>query len=200
MTIAKFEEMILPKLKWNSIAEIPNFPIKDFSQLVNAIQNKKTFSLGIDYKMAKQVAPAFFNKGGKLLSLISATIPTLIIPILFLFLTFTLSNYWLLIGVILPFLSSFFASPYNHKKTIWNVIAILLCFVGIYNFIQNQDTLFYLIVSFVAPFFIIVFLNRSSWNKMKEVVLNSEKVFIYFYQRNELFLKNNDNNQFYTCP
>lgn len=197
MTIHRYEELISPELKWNSISEIPDFPSKDFKSLMEVIQNK-SFSLGIDYTMAKIEAPLFYSRNkDKLLSILLFWLSTFLVPVFLIILTLMLNNYWLLVGIILSFSASVLSSPYNQHVDFGALMAGLLCFFCIYTLIQNQDTAFYLSLSFIIPFVSNVFWNRSSWNKLKEVVLSSEKIFIYFYQQDRIFLFDNSNKKFY---
>ena len=197
MTIYRFEELIAPELRWNSISEIPDFPLKDFKSLIEVILSK-SFSLGIDYTMAKIEAPLFYSRNkDKLLSILLSWLSTFLIPIFLIILTFMLNNYWLLVGIILSFSASVLSSPYNQHRDFGTLMAGLLCFFCIYTLTQNQDTAFYLSLSFIIPFVSNIFWNRSSWNKLKEVVLSSEKIFIYFYQQHKLFLHDNSNKKFY---
>lgn len=197
MTIYRYEELISSELEWNSISEIPDFPLKDFQSLIEGILNK-SFSLGIDYTMAREEAPLFYSRNkDKLLSILLVWLSTFLIPILLIILTFMLNNYWLLLGIILSFSASFLSSPYNGYRDFGALLAGLLCFFCIYTLIQNQDTALYLSLSFIIPFVSNIVWNRSSWNKLKEVVLNSEKIFIYFYQQHKIFLNDNTNKIFY---
>jgi len=193
--ITCFEKQIKPKLRWAKIEEIPNFPISNFEEVKKKI-NTGEFSIGIDYTIANDFALWLYGKGHTIFFLVLASTP-FIVAVISLILAFIFNNYWLLFGIILGFAGQFFSNPYNPFKSFWSLIAKMLFLVFLYGFWKGKETMAFLSAFFVFPFFINSFIYRKNQNKLKEVALNSEEIFIFLYQNRALGLRDNKSNKSY---
>src|SRR3989338_4358421 len=189
------EEQITPKLKWNKIGDIPNFPLNSFEDVKRRVEANQ-FGIGIDFTTSNEFGQWLYGGGHKLFFLLLASTP-IIVAILSLVLAFVLGNYWLLIGVVLGFAGQFLSNPYNPSKKIWKPIVGLLFLVFVYGLWQSKETMTYLSAFFIFPFFINSFVYSMNQDKLKAVATQSEKIFIFLYQNGKLGLKDNSNEQMY---
>jgi len=189
------EEQITPKLKWDKIEDIPNFPLGSFEDVKRRVEAKQ-FGIGIDFSTSNEFAQWLYGGGHKLFFLLLASTP-IIVAILSLVLAFVLGNYWLLIGVILGFAGQFLSNPYNPSKNFWKPIVGILFLVFVYGLWQGKETMTYLSAFFIFPFFINSFVYSMNQDKLKAVAIQSEKIFIFLYQSGKLGLKDNSNEQMY---
>lgn len=189
------EEQITPKLKWNKIEDIPNFPLNSFADVKRRVEANQ-FGIGIDFTTSNEFAQWLYGGGHKLFFLLLASTP-IIVAILSLVLAFVLGNYWLLIGVILGFAGQFLSNPYNPSKNFWKPVVGILFLVFVYGLWQSKETMTYLSAFFVFPFFINSFVYSMNQDKLKAVAMQSEKIFIFLYQNGKLGLKDNANDQMY---
>jgi hypothetical protein len=189
MQIKHFEEKISSDLKWNTVGEIPDFPLNTFEDVKNRV-GAKEYTVGIDFTTSNQLAEWLYGRGYHYFYLLLASTP-IIVCIISLVLAFTLKNYWLLAGIFLGFSGQLMSNPYNPSKQIWKSINFLLFLVFAYSVFWGKDTLAYLLAFFVFPFFINSSLYRMNQNKLKKVALDSENIFIYLYQIGKLGLKDN---------
>jgi len=190
------EEQITPKLKWNKIGDIPNFPLNSFEDVKRRVEANQ-FGIGIDFTTSNELAQWLYGSGYKLFFLLLASTLHIVVITSFV-LAFILGNYWLLAGVVLGFAGYFLSNPYNPSKKFWKPIASLLFLVFAYGLWQDKETMTYLSAFFVFPFFINSFLYSMNQSKLKAVAMNSENIFIYLYQIEKLYLRDNSNKQMYS--
>lgn len=195
MSIKYFEEQIVSKLKWNKIEDIPDFPLNSFLDVKQNIEADR-FTVGIDFTTSNELAQWLYGKGHEIFFLILASGP-FIIAIASVVLTILLSNYWLLTGIVLGFFGQFMSNPYNPTKNIWRSIVGMLFLVFLYGLWQGKETITYLSAFFVFPFLANSYTYSMNQNKLIEVALDSEKIFIYLYQIGKLGLRHNENNKSY---
>jgi len=189
------EEQITPKLKWNKIEDIPNFPVNSFEDVKRRAEANQ-FGIGIDFTTSNEFAQWLYGGSHKLFFLLLASTP-IIVAILSLVLAFVLGNYWLLVGVILGFAGQFLSNPYNPSKNFWKPVVGILFLVFVYGLWQGKETMTYLSAFFVFPFFINSFVYSMNQDKLKAVAMQSEKIFIFLYQNGKLGLKDNSSEQMY---
>src|SRR3989344_4357638 len=193
MSVQHLEKKIAGDLKWNKIENIPDFPLANFDEVKRGVEANK-FSLGIDFTTSNQLAQWLYGQGHKYFFLILASTP-IIVAILSIILAIVLNNYWLLAGIALGFIGQFMSNPYNPAKNFWKPIVGILFLVFLYGLWQGKETITYLPAFFVFPFFINSFVYSMNQNKLTEVALNSEKVFIFLYQAGKLGLKHNESDK-----
>jgi len=189
------EEQITPKLKWNKIEDIPDFPLNTFEDVKRRVEANQ-FGVGIDFTTSNEFAQWLYGGGHKLFFLLLASTP-IIVAIASLVLAFVLGNYWLLVGIVLGFAGQFLSNPYNPSKNFWKPIVGILFLVFVYGLWQGKETMTYLSAFFVFPFFINSFVYSMNQDKLKAVAMQSEKIFIFLYQNGKLGLKDNSNEQMY---
>lgn len=76
----------------------------------------------------------------------------------------------------------FLSNPYNPSKSFWKSmvgILLLICFYGIW---QDNIPITFLSGFFIVSFLVNEFIYNLNRNKLKEVVLTSEKIFIFLFQ------------------
>lgn len=195
MLIKYFEEKIADDLKWDKIGDIPDFPFVNFDETKHDIIKGK-FSLGIDFTISNQLARWIYGKKYGVFFLILAATPV-IVAIFSITLAFVLSNYYLLLGVVLGFAGQFLSNPYNPIKNLFNSVVVVLFLVFLFSFWQGKETVTYLSAFFVFPFIINSYLYRMNQKKLENIALQSEKIFIYLFQNNKLSLRNNETGQTY---
>jgi len=193
--IIRFKKQIKPELRWTKIEDIPNFPISNFEEVKKKI-NTGEFSVGIDFTIANNFATWLYGKAHAIFFFVLASTP-FIVALISLILAFIFRNYWLLFGIILGFAGQLLSNPYNPLKSFWNLIAKMLFLVFLYGFWNGKETMAFLSAFFVFPFFINSFIYRMNQNKLKEVALNSEEIFIFLYQNRALGLRDNKSNKSY---
>src|SRR3989344_848735 len=191
--VSAFEERIIPKLKWNKIADIPNFPLNSFEDVKRRVETNQ-FDLGIDFTTSNELAQWLYGQWHKFFFLILASTP-IIVVIASLVLAFALGNYWLLAGVVLGFVGQFLSNPYIPSKKFWKPIVGLLFVIFVYSLWQGKETMTYLSAFFVFPFFTNSYVYRMNQGKLERVALQSEKIFIYLFQSGKLGLRDNANGQ-----
>jgi hypothetical protein len=195
MHIKQFENKITSELKWNTISDIPDFPLIDFKDTKLQIEEDK-FTVGIDFSTANEFAQWLYGKGHRFFFLILATV-SVIVAISSLVLAIVLSNYWLLFGIAIGFAGQFLSNPYNPLKTYLKPIVGVLFLVFVYGLWKGMETMTFLSSSFILPFFINSFLYNMNQNKLRAVAMDSEKIFIFLYQNGKLGLKDNTNGKRY---
>ncbi len=195
MYIRHLEEQIKPKLKWNKIEDIPDFPISNFKELKKMVANGE-FQIGIDFSTANTLAEWLYGKGYAIFFLILASTP-FIVAILSIILVIVFKNLWLIIGLPLGFLGMFMSNPYNPSKKFWESMIGLLFLIFLWAMWQEKLVTAFLSASFVVPFLINRFVYSMNQNKLRKVVMNSEKIFIFLYQTSKLGLKNNKTGEIY---
>jgi len=191
----EFEKQIEPKLKWERVEEIPDFPIPNFEEVKKKASTDE-FSIGIDFTTANELAQWLYGKGHTIFFLVLASTP-FIVAIASFVLSVVFKNWWLLAGVPLGFLGQFMANPYNPSKNFWKPIVGMLFLVFVWAVWQGKVTAAFLSACFVFPFFINSCVYRMNQNKLMEVALNSEKVFIFLYQNGKLGLRHNESGKSY---
>lgn len=189
------EEQITPKLKWKKIEQIHDFPISNFEE-VKKKTNTDEFQVGIDFSTANELAQWLYGKGHMIFFLALASTP-FIVAAVSVVLTIILKNWWLLAGVPLGFFGQFMANPYNPSKNFWKPIVGILFLVFVWAVWQGGIIAAFLSAFFVFPFFINSFVYSMNQNKLREVAMNSQRVFIFLYQIGKLGLKNNNTGESY---
>jgi len=195
MDLSQFERQIESTLKWKKIKELPNFPIIHLEELKKKI-NSGEYSISIDFTTANEFARGLYGARYAIFFFVLASTP-FIVATLSVILAFILKNYYLLFGIISAFAGFFLSNPYNPFKSFWKSmvgILLLVCFYGIW-----RDNLMITFLSgfFIIPFFVNEFIYNLNRNKLKEIALNSEKIFIFLFQNGKLRLINNKTGESY---
>lgn len=193
--IKEFEEQITPKLKWKKIEEIPDFPFSNFEKVKTKI-SKGEFQIGIDFTTSNKLAQWLYGKGHAFFFIALASTP-FIVAFISIFLAIFLKNWWLLAGTLLGFLGQVMSNPYNPSKNFWKPIVGTLFLVFVWALWQGKTTAALLSAFFIFPFFINSFVYNMNQNKLREVSMDSEKIFIFLYQIGKLGLRNNNTGESY---
>lgn len=196
MMIEQFESEISNELKWNSVEKIPHFPMDSFTELQNAISNK-TYDVGVDFTTANQLSSWIFGKVYTILYLILTWVPYIVVAASIV-LSIVLNNYWLCIGIALAFFGMLVSNPYNPTKSFWSFISVCLFGIFVYGVLNKSETIALLSAFFVVPFFTNSYLYGSNAYLVRKLALNSEKVFIYLFQNNKMYLRHNATNKIHS--
>lgn len=183
------EEKILSEIRWNKVEDIPDFPLKSFEDLQQQIEAKK-FNVGIDYGISNRLAEWLYGKRYAISHYLLTWIP-FIFAIVSIILALILKNYLLLLGIPFSIIAMITADPINPSRDFMTFIASLSFLLFVYGLWKGNETITYLPLFFVIPFLAIRHLFYRNQNKLIEIALNSEKLFIYLYQNNYLSLKDN---------
>jgi hypothetical protein len=194
--IEQFESEISNELKWNNVENIPNFPMDSFTELQNAISNK-TYSVGVDFTTANQLSSWIFGKVYTVLYFILTWVPYIVIAASIV-LAIALNNYWMIIGIALAFFGMLFSNPYNPAKSFWSFISVVIFCVFVYGVLNKSETIALLSAFFVVPFFTNSYLYKSNSYRVRKLALSSEKVFIYLFQNDKMYLRNNATNKIHS--
>jgi len=196
MNLYDIEKEITPKLKWGKIEEIPSFPAKSFEELKRMIQSQ-TLQIGADFSTSNLLAESLYGKAYANFHYFLTWIP-IIIAVLSLILAFILGNYWFIVGVPLSLSSMILANPYNPFKHLMTLLALILILVSGYGIWNQNETLSYLPIFFIIPFFIIRLLYNMNQKKLINTALRSEQLLIYLYQTHSLYLKDSSSGLMYS--
>lgn len=202
MSRKNLEEQITPEPKWRKIEDIPNFPLNNFEDLKHRVEGGQ---FGIDIYVgfpADKLVGQLIYSGSliKNLPFILLDYTPIIVTFLSLILSFVLDNYWLFIGIVAPHIITLhYSDPSveHNAKILRGSIVSLLFLVFVYGLWQGKETIIYLSAFFVFPYLTDSFCYRVKRNKLSELVISSEKIFIFLYQAGKLVLKDNSNEQMY---
>jgi len=195
MSITDLEKSIQNNLKWSSIEDIPSFPLKSFSEVIQKIESNE-FSLGIDYSTSNEVAKWLYGSVYTYFFLLFSS-PPFIIAVLSIILAVALSNYWFLFGIPIGFIGQFVSNPYNPLKTFFNIVALIAVFVLIWSVLSSSQSMIFLSLFFIIAFLANKFIYSFNQNKLKKVALESESIFIYLYQTGKLGVRDNSSGEMY---
>ncbi|MGC9602607.1 MAG: hypothetical protein ABSE76_02620 [Minisyncoccia bacterium] len=191
MEYKKLEEKIDNDLKWKTIEDIPNFPVSNFNEIKKKIDSKE-FSLSLNPITTLEFSSNFSSGFSSLFfSLFLHT--TWIVTIASIILAFVLGNYWLFLGIIVCYVAHFTSLPYVQFKKLCYLVAALLFLVFFYGIMQHKELATYLSLFFILPVLANIFLYDMSYRKLRDVSINSEKIFIYLFQTGKLMLEDNKN-------
>ncbi len=195
MRIKELEQHIEGKLKWDKVDKIPDFPANNFQEVHQLVKSGK-YTVGVNYTTSNELARWLYGNmyGWYFLLLASTPFIAIIVSII---LAITLSNFWLLLGIPLGFIGQFTSNPYNPSRGFFNTLVYILFIVMLWALISGNETLAYIISFYVVPFRINSYLYYHNQDKLKEIALKNETVFIYLYQGGQLGLRDNSSNQSY---
>lgn len=194
-SVERLEKQISPKLRWKTIEEIPDFPLRSFSDVTHNIEEER-FSIGIDYDISNQYAIWLYGPAHELFFALLVNTP-FIVAIALGVLALFLRSYWPLFGIVLAFVGYLLGFPRNPLNKSFKSISVLVVLFSLLAFWRGLWPTALLSDCLALTFFIEDFVNNMNQNKLKWVALNSEKIFVFLYQNGKLGLKDNKNAKTY---
>ena len=189
LSTEKLEARVRQFLKWNSVGEVPNFPFTSFEELQIGATNG-TYTLGIDYTTSNNFAWSLYGFLYSFFFLFFATAPLLAI-ISSIICAFYLKSYVLFLGVPIPFFAWLFSNPYNLFRSAMSLIAFVIAGIALVLLISGKVVPLIFCLLFVVPFYMNRFIYQLNKDKFRLVLLNSEPIFLYFYQHGKVGFKCN---------
>lgn len=182
MSVKSFEEEITPKLKWERVEDIPNFPLESYDEVKKKLSTYE-YSIGIDDVIAMDATKWLYSLEYASFFTLMTWIP-FIIAVVAIVLAFVLGNYWLLFGFVISLVAAFvLAIPTMPFRRFLTIVAVVIFFIFLYGLWRGNETITYLSAFFVFPFFIARYSFTMARGKLRRVALDSQKIFIYFYQK-----------------
>lgn len=195
MLVKDFEERIAPDIKWEKVEDIPNLSHLSFDEVKKKI-GANEYSIGIDYNVSLEVAKWLYGPAYRTLFFLLTWTPY-IMSVVAIVLAFILGNYWLLFGVVICVAGLTLANPMFRSRKFFTIVAGILFLVFLYGLWQGKETITYLSAFFLLSFFITRYTFSMTQGRLKRVALESEKIFIFLYQRGKLGLRNNKSGETY---
>lgn len=188
MTLEEYEDELRPKLRWKSVAEIPNFPYTSFSAVRQALASRE-MSLGIDYTTANLLAGSAYGVIWATVSNLAAATPILL-SIALLIAAFIRGDYWLLLGIPLAFFGQFSSNPYNRSRMGCLVVAVAIACVAVWLLFNHKETSGIALLAFPLTFVTNSLLYTVNQARLRNWATSSEVVFIGLFEEDKLGLLN----------
>ena len=188
MTLEEYEDELRPKLRWKSVAEIPNFPYSSFSTVRQALASRE-ISLGIDYTTANLLAGIAYGVIWATVSSLVAAMPILL-SIALLAVAFFRGDYWLLLGIPLAFFGQFSSNPYNRARTGCFVGAVAIACVAVWLLFNHKAIIGIALLAFPLTFVTNSLLYTVNQTRLRNWATLSEVVFIGLLEEGKLGLLN----------
>lgn len=181
--------------KWQSVAEIPNFPFDRFAEMQEAVADRR-FNLGVDALAAAEWSEEFntgFRKGfiaALSVLLITAGLASVVAA-------FALDNYWLLLAVAIQALSFYVSHPASPLRT-WATLGGIASVVVFLDFLFRNLPTAATLTAYAGLTFAAVraagFMTNSAFRK---ALLSDESLFVSAYSAHACSLQEKGSDRIY---
>jgi hypothetical protein len=199
MNLQQIEEGLLAKLTWETVGDIPEFPFENFADLQLADNNGRFLVRIWPSAFTNELASWIHGRGYATLFALFYNAP-FFIAIVSIVLVFVLSNYWLLLGIVLGFgghgYGIYRSTPEARSKPIPFMLygSLILLGIAIWGGLQ---TLAILCTFWIYPSLTSIFVNRTNKLKLKHLAMRSEPVFMMLYLEGEIIIRDSTDGEVY---
>lgn len=192
------QEKLRAKSKWNSVADIPDFPFESFDQLKEAV-NDGTYSVGVDRGRARElyslVGPSFAAQ------LIIEQMHAIVVWITLASIggALVLRNLWLLLGIPLALLFFWLATALHFRGSSLGWLLACLGIIGIiWGFSRGSRVPSCLLATAVIPLVTVGVVYSVSVKTARSAILKSEPLFLFLFERFACTLRDNTTGRTYS--
>lgn len=182
--------------KWQRVADIPEFPFDNFSDLQKALKDK-SYSLGIDSLAAANWGTSFTTGLGRsvitLMSLL-VCLSILAAPAIALW----LKDYWLIAGVPIIAVMFFVSAPDVRGRRVVTVFGVLAVLLAADLWLRELYTLAWLVGFGAFTFIAVRVASYITHTSMRDAITSRENVFLFMYEQASCSLRDNKTGQIYT--
>ncbi|MBI5417526.1 hypothetical protein HZA55_06215 [Candidatus Poribacteria bacterium] len=193
--ISKIEVKLRELNKLEYVSEISGFPFDSFQKLKDAV-HKNEYTIGIEYSAATEAATFINTRFVKILLLILAIIPWIILSFAIIF-ALILKNYYLFFAIPIVGLTFVFSNPLNPRKNYISIVGYLGTVVLLFFVLINNQTIFWLLSSFAITFWSVRAFYKRNTIALREAIMNSEIFFTYSYKKKAITIRNNQTGKVY---
>lgn len=192
MSVVEFEKQVSPQLKWRRVEDIPEFPFKNLQDVRERVRSRE-LTIGIDHDAVLDAANKLYSQSYAVTQAAVLSAP-LLFAVASSVLALVFHNYLYLAGVPLAIVSFLSSSGNPYRFGILSSIALPLLTWAIWS---GRTAIVVLLTAFLAVSWIIKLVFRHNQNKLIDVALNFEGIFIYLYQSGMLGIKDKSTNKTY---
>lgn len=184
--------------RWQSVSELPTFPVDDFSRLAE-LEATGRLTVGIDLSVARELLPRLGGPSHKLFVALVVSIPYVmaLVPIgtalYYKRFDFLLS----LPAVAAAFVLANPLNPYRGCVTRLAMIGLLVFLVAV---ARGSTLLGFVSGCALATVAAVRYLYGTSAMGLRMAVLRSEPLFLYLYQRHLCTVRDNSDGKVYSVP
>ena len=195
------QEKLWAASKWNSVADIPDFPFDSFDQLKAALATGM-YDLGIDRGRARELYPLIARSF--VAQLVREQVDAIWIWLALASIAgaLVLRNFWLLLGIPLALLSWWLATALHFPRGRSNSLRWLLGWLGIiggiWAFWQGSRVPSCLLATAGIPLVTVGIVYSVSVKAVRSAILESEALFLFLFEKFACTVRDNTTGRTYS--